>query len=144
MGKPHEEIDEAAWTRQQRAQVDEYLRKQRVRHGGIGDHPAFSVPPYLSLWAIQSNRTPGAVGWWAISGDLPTDYISSSDGRTPREAIRAFSRVWREASACMLRGEKMPHSSIGTPEQWPELGKLLETRASILASYAADDDLWEE
>ena len=103
---------------------------EKVDHGGVGEWPAFHVDPYVALWAVQSKRTPGAVGWWAISGDLPTDYISSSDGRHPREALRAISRSWFEVSDFMLRGEQHPTIKIGPPDQWPILGDLLRRRAS--------------
>jgi hypothetical protein len=143
MNKPQNEIDEGAWARKQRSVVEEYLRRQRVDHLGIGDAPAFSVPPYVALWAVQSKKSPGAVGWWAISGDLPTDYLSSTDARNPREAIRAFGTLWSKVAACMIRGEEYPNYSIGKPEQWPELGKLLSSRAGVLTDYAENDGIWQ-
>jgi hypothetical protein len=98
----------------------------------------------MALWAIQSKKAPGCIGWWAISGDLPADYISSADGRRPREALRAFSRIWDEVSAFMLRGEKHPDCVMGSPEEWPELGKLLKSRAEVLLEHADDDSLWDD
>ena len=135
---------ETAWLKTEHKRAEDYLRAEKVDHLGVGDHPAFHVWPYLALWAVQSKSNPGWVGWWVITGDLPCDYISSSEGRHPRVALRAFARHWSEASGCMLKGEAHPTCRIGTPEQWPELGELLRARAKILQRYADDDELWKE
>lgn len=134
--------EEDNWIEAQREQVEDYLHVEGVDHLGVGEYPAFHVHPYLALWAVQSKKSPGWVGWWVISGDLPTDYVSSSDGRHPRKVLHAFARRWRELSGFMLRGESHPACSIGTPEEWPELGNLLRRRAEILEKYADDDELW--
>ena len=135
---------EDTWIASQRKIVHEYLERERVDHLGVGEYPAFHVHPYVAVWAVQSKQSPGWVGWWAISGDLPTDYVSRGRIAHPRTALRAFAHHWRELSAYMLRGEKHPDVKIGTPDQWPELGDLLLRRAQILQTYADDDDIWEE
>jgi len=135
-------IDEDEWIREQRVRVVGYLSKQGIDHQGVGDYPAFHLHPYLAFWAVQSKRFPGAGGWWAISGDCPTDYISSDDGRHPRDAMKALARRWTEVSAFMLRGEKHPTCNIGTPDQWPELGDLLRRRAELIRDFAENDELW--
>lgn len=134
--------DEDSWIEAQRKHAEEHLRGQQVDHIGIGEYPAFHVHPYLALWAVQSKRSPGWIGWWVITGDLPADYISSSEGRHPRDALRAFARHWQEVSEFMLRGQKHPDYRIGTPDQWPKLGDLLQRRAQILSRHADDDEFW--
>jgi hypothetical protein len=124
--------------------VEEYLQRERVDHLGVGEYPAFHVHPYLAAWAVRSKRAPGSVGWWAISGDLPTDYVSRGKIAHPREALRQFARQWRAVSGSMLRGKEHPEVMIGTPDQRPELGDLLRRRAQILQSYADDDGTWDE
>ena len=137
-----QETIEDSWIAEQRKVVEDYLRDQGVDHRGVGEYPAFHVYPYLALWAVQSKKTLGMIGWWAISGDVPTDYISGSEGRHPRIALRAFAREWRKLSGSMLRGEERPDYVIGTRDQWPILGDLLQRRAEILQDYADDADLW--
>jgi hypothetical protein len=134
---------EDGWKAAQRSLVEDYLQREGVDHLGVDEQPAFDVYPYLALWAVQSKASPGNVGWWAISGDLPTDYISSSEGRHPRAALRAISKNWFAASNFMVRGESPPGCTIGTPDQWPKLGDLLRSRAKTLKDYADDDTLWE-
>jgi hypothetical protein len=138
------ELNEDAWIEEQRKTVEEYLRRERCDHLGVGEYPAFHIYPYLALFAVQSRKAPGWVGWWAICGDLPTDYISSDKSRNPRAAVRAFSQLWLEVSACMLRGEKHPDCSIGPPDRQQELGELLKTGAEILQEYVSWDEMWDE
>ena len=97
---------------------------------------------HLAIWAIESFAAPGSVGWWAISGDAPTDYVSFHDADHPRDAMRHFSRQWAVVSSFMLRGEPHPERAIGTPDQWPELGDLLRRRSQLLQKWADDDAIW--
>ena len=82
--------------------------------------------------------------WWAISGDVPTDYVSFTDADHPRAVMRHFARQWAEISSFMLRGEPHPNTNIGTPDRWPELGDLLHRRAELLSRYADDDSIWDD
>ncbi len=83
---------EEQWCQERRAQVEAYLQHQRVEHGRVGEWPAWHVAPHVSLWAIESKVRPDWVGWWAICGDLPTDYVSAANIKHPREAVRASPR----------------------------------------------------
>jgi len=135
---------EGRWCAEQRTQVEDYLKEQKVDHGEVGEWPAWHVPPYVAVWAIESKINPGWVGWWSISGDLPTDYISAEKVKQPREAIRVFAEIWAEVAGHMLQGE--PHASIkiGTPEYWPMLSELLKRRSELLVQFAEDDSIWED
>ena len=65
--------DEETWCAERRNDAVQYLRNQRLDHGAVGEVPAWFAVPYISIWAIESRKVPGSVGWWVISGDLPTD-----------------------------------------------------------------------
>ena len=136
-------LDEERWCHERRAQVTEYLRRENVRHGRIGEWPAWHVVPYVSVWAIESATSPESVGWWVICGDGPTDYISGEEVVDPREAVRAFASRWSEVASYMLRAEPHPTIELGSPKTWPELGPLLKNRAELLGSCAADDAVWQ-
>jgi hypothetical protein len=138
------DIEEEAWFAEERRKVEEYLRHEGVEHLGVDEVPAFHVHPYMAVWAVQSKVSPGRVGWWAFSGDLPTDYISRKDAKDPREALDAVSRHWKELAGYMIRGEAHPEVIIGPPERWPQLGDLLQKRAEFIASMVADDEIWED
>lgn len=134
---------EEEWVAAERVKVIAYLEAQKCSHAGVGEWPAFHIDPYVALWAVQSPSHLGRIGWWAISGDLPTDYMSSSSGYHPREALRYFSSEWLAASEAMSRGEPYEGVKIGRPELWPVMAPLLRKRAEILRGYAENDDWWE-
>lgn len=146
---PHNESTESeeSWCESQRSRVAGYLRSQDLKHGRIGDWPAWHVKPYVAVWAIESNASPGWIGWWAISGDLPTDYISASDidpPQHPRKAVRAIADRWLKLVAMWKDGRDDEELQIGDHHSRLELTPLLEKRAHLLIQWADDDSLWEE
>lgn len=139
-----EEMDpEKLWLTEERQKVLEYLEAEGCRHAGVADWPTFYVEFSLALWAVQSTRHTGRTGWWAISGEVPIDYMSSSDGEDPRDALRYFAAAWEDVASHMHRGEQHPTLEMGNPKDWPEMAELLEQRAEALREYADDEELWE-
>ena len=135
---------ETRWLTERREEVLGYLRGEGVTHGEVGQAPAWHVSPYVSVWAVESLATPGSVGWWAISGDLPNDYVSASDAKVPREAVRAIASLWQEAAQYMSRGEKHPTFVIGSGDSDEELAALLASRAELLLDWVADPEAWDD
>ena len=146
MSKP--DYDDAAveerWCAECRDAVADYLKRQKVDHGKIGEWPAWHVAPYVSIWAIAGKKSPGWVGWWAISGDLPTDYISAEKTKHPREALRAIGQRWLEVAGYMKSGKHHPTILVGNsdPKNQTELTPLLEKRANLLLKWSNDDSCW--
>lgn len=134
------DADEEAWCAKRRMAVIEYLRGQRLDHGAVGEVPAWFVAPYVSIWAIESLKSPGWVGWWVISGDLPTDYCSAQDCRHPRLAMKRFAEEWTSAIEQTHPGD----ATIGETGLSVSLLPLLKTRADLLLKFSADDNLWAE
>jgi hypothetical protein len=135
---------EERWCDERRGQVIAYLKKERVDHGRVGEWPAWHVAPYVSVWAIESKKAPDWVGWWAICGDLPTDYVSSAGISHPREAVRAIGQRWRELVPYLERGERHPTVTLGMPENQTELAPLLKARSDLLLDWVNDDNMWRE
>lgn len=135
---------EEQWCDARRADVAEYLLREGVEHGEVGDWPAWHVFPYVSIWAIESKRAPGQVGWWAIAGDLPTDYVSAGNVKHPRDAVRAFADRWDSLSVDLANGKGNDAMRIGKPEDWPKLAPMLKARAGVLRGYADDDRIWSD
>ncbi len=133
---------ESEWLKEQRTIILEYLDSETVTHGGVPEKPSWFVSPYVAIWSIGSIKVPGAPGWWGISGDLPTDYISSKGISDIRSAMKEFATRWKEVASFMLRGEQHPEISIGSPKDWPEVGDLLKRRAETLSSWAEDSEIW--
>ena len=133
---------EEQWCNEQQTRVARYLQSQQVIHGRIGDWPAWHLAPYVSIWAIESAKWPERVGWWAISGDLPTDYVSAEAIKHPRDAMRAIAELWSEAASHVEHGIPHPTLSIGKSDNQSELAPLLANRATLLLEWAGDDSFW--
>ena len=134
---------EAQWFLERREAVLAYLAGEGISHGGIDGDPAWHVAPYVSVWSVGSLAHPGSVGWWAISGDLPHDYVSADNAKSPREAVEAIASLWQEAARYMSRGERHPTFVIGSGERDEELAPLLASRAELLLEWVADPDAWD-
>ena len=139
---------EEAWCEERRSQVVEYLARQQKKcgliHGEIGEWPAWHVAPYVSLWAVESVVSPGSVGWWVICGDLPTDYVSSKDAKSPRAAIREISANWKELASKTSDGSKGGSQWLDPLGAEERLQPLLALRANLLSDWANDDSIWTD
>ena len=121
---------DAAWAADQRKTVEAYLRTQGCDHAGVSLEPRWYLSPYLAVWAVRSKANPDVVGWWAISGDVPTDYMTATrELRSTADVLAAFGAQWSRAAETMSRGE---YAGIGKPENITELAPLLRTRAAML------------
>ncbi len=137
---------EERWCKQQNARVENYLRSQGVEHGRVGEWPAWHVVPYVAVWAIESRVRPGSIGWWAISGDLPTDYVTAADlepPQHPRKAAQAFADRCLKLVDAWSKGLDYEGIQIGDRRSREKLAPLLETRAKLLTDFADDDSLWD-
>lgn len=131
-----------SWIAGQRQVVVSYLERQSVNHRGVAAEPEWHVAPYVAIWRIASYAAPGRTGWWAVSGDVPTDYISSSDAHTPREAMRLIGQRWLDCAQSMSRRAEYSAFHIGRPADWKDLAPLLEARAKLFIQTAGDDANW--
>ena len=122
--------EDAAWAAEQRKLVEAYLQAQHCDHAGVSLEPRWYLSPYLAVWAVRSKANPDLVGWWAISGDVPTDYMTATGGfRSAADVLAAFGASWARAAEAMSRGE---YAGFGKPHQTAELAPLLRTRATTL------------
>jgi len=136
--------DDAAWCVMQRQKVLDYLTLQDLVRPNVSERPAWHVAPIVSVWAVESVKRPGWVGWWAISGDCPTDYVPCGGERNPRQALRDIGRRWLEGADHWTKGERSSDWGLHTAEQEQELAPLLAARAKLLLDFAANDSNWGE
>jgi len=134
-------VVEAAWFQTARKHIGEYLHRQRVPSDHLPAGPVWAVVPYVSLWHVLGTRT-RTPAFWAIYGDLPTDFIPFDTAPTARDALRAFGERWDTVSEDLLAGRQHPTIHIGNPSELGQLGALLPARAAILRQWASDSDLW--
>jgi hypothetical protein len=141
---PGSKSKEATWRSERRRQVVDYLDGANLAYGSVGESPAWFLFPYVSIWAVESVKNPGWVGWWIICGDCPTDYVTCRGDRTPRAAMRDFASRWRAAVPYLSRGEQHPDFVVGRPGEAKNLAPLLAERAQALEAFAADEDIWRQ
>jgi hypothetical protein len=129
------------WLADQARHVEEYLARQRVKSAPPENH--WELAPYVAVWQITRG--------WAISGDLPTDYVLDETILTAREAMRFFAAKFAEMAECMTSGRDYHGPDGGTtigdandPKQQRRLGGLLRSRAGTLADFADDDRFWPD
>lgn len=135
---------EERWCAEQRTAITRYLDGEGLRHGRIGEWPAWHVAPYVSVWAIESAAMPEAMGWWGITGDLPTDYVSAAQVDHPRRALQTVARRWLMACDAVAAGRHPEGMSISGHDAAPQLIPLLRSRAAILLDWAEDESLWTD
>ena len=138
---------EAQWCNEQQAVVAAYLQSQNVRHGRIGEWPAWHIAPVVSIWAIESTVRLNWIGWWVISGDLPTDYISSadvSDPQHPRTAIQMIAERWLKQADAWKEDRDFEGIQINSLHTRKELSTMLESRANLIIEWAENDLYWTE
>jgi Domain of unknown function (DUF4826) len=135
--------NEKTWVLAQRKIVENYLKRERLTHGQIGEWSAWHVAPCTSVWAIESLKSPGSVGWWVVSGDHPTDYISSSEASHPREVLLEIGKRWGDAAKAMSGGRKLFGITIGAKKDAGVLAPLLSARSKLFLEIAADEDSWD-
>ena len=132
-----DDSEDSAWIVTQRAVVAEYLARQGLHHGPIEDGPRWYISPYVAVWAVESLAAPGATGWWAISGDLPTDYASSKGCPNARAAVKHFADSWLDAAR-----DPREDGTLGTSGLPAAFKDLLASRAKTLAEFYEDDEIW--
>jgi len=129
---------EAAWAAGQRQLVLAYLASQDLEHAGVSLEPRWFLSPYVAIWAVRSKVNPDRIGWWAISGDLPTDYVTYGEERDNGDVLLSFSRQWKVAAAEMAAGRQLPGYRIGPVGKAKELAPLLVKRAELLEDFASN------
>lgn len=133
---------EEDWCAQQREHVEWFLDQQPIQPGRIGEWPAFHIAPFVAVWAIESGVTPDQVGWWVITGDLPTDYFSAMDLHHPRDVLYAASDRWEKLLHNISRGITDNEMTIVGLEDNLELQEILRVRVQLLRQTAEPDDFW--
>jgi len=133
-----------SWVDLQRTQVIEYLSAQGINNPNVGEWPAFDVAPYFAIWAVESKEVEEKIGWWAFSGDCPTDYVSENGECHPRAALRVLIGSWKGYIPHMKSGLQPPTTNLGRGADLDKLAGLLEKRVTVLEEWYRDNELWTD
>ncbi len=138
------EAELQSWVGKNRKIVFYYLEGQGIENPSVAEWPAFEVAPHFGIWAIESKEVAGKIGWWAFSGDCPTDYVTEDGKCHPRAALQNLLLGWESYIPDMKEGRQPPGVKFGDGSNLKELGDLLEARVEVLRGWLNDDELWEE
>ena len=108
-----EEIED--WWSTCREKLEQRMAEDGIVHGTCGDEPLSYCMQFACVCAVEAPEQPGTVGWWAISGDLPTTYLPAAEIPDPREFLRTVSRRWSDAVEAMESGDAPGEATIGHP-----------------------------
>lgn len=136
------EEQEARWLAAERQRVEEYLEAEGLEHGALPSEPELHMAPHLALWLVAGPRAEGG-SWWVVSGDVPTDHVSSQRAPDARQALRSLSKKWRTAASVMAARTDADNADHAGPEESRRVAEQLFDRARRLWDLAAQDDLWE-
>jgi hypothetical protein len=133
-----------AWTKEKLEQaVGEMMRLGIVTDALVEARPVWALPNKIMIGQVRDAGDPAAFKW-VISGEVPTDYLDSAVGSTPREAARHFAMKWHlESARCQ------DPSARNTPDPGPEqdrddIGRQLAERAEALFALVEDENLWHD
>ena len=118
----------SSWLADQRVKVERFIYSQGVDHGPIPNGPEWFLPRGVSVWTVPSTLRPGPVGWWVVSTDVSTDWVSGFDATDVRSAVASLARHWTALAG----------STIGVGD----LSAQIKTQADFLRNCAEDDRLW--
>ena len=137
---PHTPEGEAQWLAEQRERVVAYLQAEEVAHGDVAGAPELHMAPHLALWVVAGPAD--KADWWVVSGDVPTDHVSSHRAPDPRAALRTFAKKWRTAASVMATRDGDNADGV-TEAQSKAASRNLFERAKMLWQLAEKDELWE-
>lgn len=132
-----------AWAAQERTRVKAFLEREGIASPNV-QWPAFDVAPHFAIWAVESKKAPGWVGWWAFSGDCPTDYVAEDGKSHPRNALRLLLEQWQAYVPALKAGKHPAGVRFGEGADLALLGASLESRIAVLTRWYEDDELWND
>ncbi|MHB9130989.1 MAG: DUF4826 family protein [Armatimonadota bacterium] len=135
-------VVQEAWCAESREKLLNKLAKDDFCYVTVSDEPLWWAPPLAAVWGIES--IPGVLGWYAISGDLPTTCLEVDGIEDARAFLRVISRQWQEAADALERDEP-PVGFLSIPQKdRPRAARQLRHRAESLEWCAGEDSMWEE
>jgi len=141
----HSETDEAvtAWIRDTLDKaVHEITSLGVIDDKLVEARPVWSVPYRVLIGQVREASDRSAFSW-IISGDLPTDHISSTVAATPREALRYFSIKWQQDAARYNDPAERSAHGLDESKDWAQMTEKLIAKAEELYDMAEEDRLWD-
>lgn len=131
--QPMTEQEILNWARDAYQKIMGFLGEQGLVIESLSESESRYLAPFVAVWKLKTTEGKWV---WAISGDLPSDFISSEGATSARETLRAFSMRWQ------MKVEKI-RNNADIEEEQKKLADLMEERAVQLYQVFEDDTFWQ-
>jgi hypothetical protein len=129
-----------AWIKTQLNEaVRTFIDEGNIQSPLLEAKPAWVLPFQILIGKIRGQGRPKDFDWF-ICGDLPTDFLSSANASTPRDAARHFALKWHLRAA---RDQAMEEQSSPEAESnRSQVDDQLVEKAEALYGLVENTGLW--
>ncbi len=131
--KPMTDAETQEWVRLQFQRANLHLAEQGIVMESVAVAESRYLPPLIAVWKIHGLNKNVV---WAISGDVPVDYLPVAVASDAREAIKHFSYRWQMKAQQIIDNGISDNTSA-------DYVQLLVGRANMLYDLAESETLWQ-
>jgi hypothetical protein len=131
--KPMTEAEIQEWVRLQFQRANLHLAEQGIVMESVAVAESRYLPPLIAVWKIHGLNKNVV---WAISGDVPVDYLPVAVAADAREAIKHFSYRWQ------MKAQQIIDNGI-SDQTSADYVQLLVGRANMLYDLSESETLWQ-
>ncbi|MBU3023094.1 DUF4826 family protein [Aestuariibacter sp. A3R04] len=126
------EQERKEWINQQLQKANKHLAENGIVVSTVDEKVSRYLLPFFAVWKVKASDNKF---YWALSGDLPADFIAGDNAKNAREALRHFALSWQ------IKAENLVRSGIADQTQMQFAG-ILQNRAEKLHDFAEEDAIW--
>lgn len=131
--KPMTDAETQEWVRLQFQRANLHLAEQGIIMESVAVAESRYLPPLIAVWKIHGLNKNVV---WAISGDVPVDYLPVAVAADAREAIKHFSYRWQ------MKAQQIMDNGI-SDQTSADYVQLLVGRANMLYDLSESETLWQ-
>lgn len=121
------------WMREQFQKANKHLAEHGVLYESVFVDECRYLAPFVAVWKIKASD---GKKFWAITGDVPSDFVGLDAAKTAREVMKHFSLQWQ------LKAEKLIQAG-NTDETGKKYAGLLINSAENLYRLSENKELWQ-
>ncbi len=131
--KPMTEAETQEWVRLQFQRANLHIAEQGIVMESVAVAESRYLPPLIAVWKIHGLNKNVV---WAISGDVPVDYLPVAVAANAREALKHFSYRWQ------MKAQQIMDNGI-SDQTSADYVQLLVGRANMLYDLSESETLWQ-
>ncbi|WP_157957809.1 DUF4826 family protein [Aliidiomarina celeris] len=124
------------WVREKFQAANAFLAQHGVLTERVLTKDSRYMAPLVAIWKFSIQGVTDKV--WAVSGEVPTDYMDASAAATPRDALRYFCYRWQQKADMILNGDTPPDA------QQKAIAEEFIKNAERLYPLTENNAMWEE